>query len=301
MKFKIERRPIRGEYNEDGSTRVEEIRTPVLPRDWRRSALRAVLGTAVALTAIAITWSTWSIGSLLSGPDDHIGYLAALIFDLGWITLLLLEYLARYDEERRRLPQRLGWGMLVVTMVAIGWHGIEQEQSIAMGVIGAAVSLFSKLLWIAIAQHTTAKLTDRDRDRIAEARSAAFTEAAIAEVMRETEGIKQRAMLEHLAREAERRQVAEAFGLEAPAVEELAPAEQDQEPTALPAPSLADMGKSEAIRYVQRHRPELAPAEIADVLAEYGVETNAQYVAQALARGKKAEPEPTAEVIELRK
>lgn len=288
MKFKESTRKIPGEYTPEGATRVEVTRTPVLPKDMQALALKAALGIVLGLTLIAVAWSTWSIGNILGGG---IGFAAAMIFDLGWAVALLLEYLARYDENKRAFPEKLGWALLVVTMVAIGWDGVEHD-SWAMAVIGAFVSLFAKALWMGVMKHVNAQLTDQDKDALAREVSAAQTKAAVAQVRRTTSRIEQRAALELLAMEAERRQVSEAFGLGEAAV-------QTEEPVtlALAQPTIADMGKADAIKFVMRQLPEATAEEIHEVLQQERDDTELAYVRQVIKRT--VESDTGAEIIPI--
>src|SRR4029079_8428194 len=121
-----------------------DVRMPVLPRNWDRIATRGVVGLVVTLTLAAIVWSTWSIGELLNGGP---GYLAAAVFDLAWAVCLTLTYLARFDQEKEKFPNALGWWLLAATMGLIFWHGMTLH-SVGMAVGGAAVSLFAKVLWL---------------------------------------------------------------------------------------------------------------------------------------------------------
>lgn len=292
MKFKITKTSIPGEYNDDGSTATKITKTPVFPRDWHTIALRTTIGIVLGLTVGTVAWSTYAIGDLLNG--GLIGYIVAIIFDLAWITCLLLEYLARYDEARRTFPERLGWALLAVTMGALFWHGVDgEDSSLAGGVVGAAVSLFAKLLWLAVMKHTQVTLTDRDRDELARTRSEVEARLIITRERRRLAAVEQVAELERLAMERERLEALEMYGIA-----------QDTTPAELPAPSLADMPKSDAIWRVHQEMPELTPAEIAGYLAEQGVKVEPRYVSQAIKRkgGRKAEAEvETPNVIELRK
>jgi hypothetical protein len=312
MKFKLTRRPVEGTYTRDGITapvtRVTEARVPILPRDWRALALKTIVLTVLGMTLLSIAWSTWSIGSLL---DGGIGFVVAIIFDVAWGVCLGLEYLARYDDKKRELPTNLGWILLIGTMGAIAWHGWEMH-SIPMAVVGAAVSLFAKVLWLGVMKHVNAELSDEDKQWIAHQTSAAQAGAAIAEVQRGVAQIEQRTLLVKLAMEAERREVAQAFGLDFESI-------HTGEPTSvttvtrleLERPTLADMKVADAVRFVQLKHPELEPTEISELLEENDVTATSSYVAQILrGRGKQEtelepapliEDEQDADVIALRK
>lgn len=277
MKFKTIKREVAGEYTRDGvtipRTRTEFAEVPALPRDWQAIALRGAVITVLGLTLVSIAWSTYSIGELLGGG---IGYATAVMFDVGWGMALVLGYLARYDQRKREFPDRLGWVLLALTMGAIFWHGWERD-SIPMAVVGASVSLFAKILWIAVMKHVNADLSDDDQAFLAHQVSAAQTKAAIAQVRRQTARIETKAMIEMLAMENEVNGVRTAFGLDV----QVAQIEAEEAP-AIEAPALADMGKREAIRFVRKQKPELEYAEIADFLAGEDVEVTTAYVKATL-------------------
>ncbi|MGW4545501.1 hypothetical protein ACWEN4_03870 [Streptomyces violaceorubidus] len=169
----------------DGSTfqttrTVEFAPVPVPPRDWDLISTRVAVGAVLALTAVAVAWSTWSIGALLHGG---MGFLAALVFDLSWATCLILEWKARYDADKRSFPRALGWLLLVVTMGAIFWHGAPDWR---LAVVGALTSAVAKVLWLGIMKHIDRELSQRDRDDLADRLSRAHVRQAVALVDRQT-------------------------------------------------------------------------------------------------------------------
>ncbi|WP_333758799.1 hypothetical protein [Streptomyces sp. ISBFB 2968] len=294
MKFKTMRQKVTGTYTRDGKTipviRTQDVRMPALPRDWQTTALIAAITITGVLTLLSVAWSTYAIGATLEGG---IGYLVAVIFDIGWAVALLMEYLARYDEAKRHFPKRLGWMLLVVTMSAIAWHGISLD-NYGMAIIGAFVSFFAKVLWIAVMSHVNANLSDDDKQWLAAEISDAQTKAAIATMRRQTARIEQRAALELMAMEKERREIAEAFGIE--------PAETAvvHDAPEIEAPTLRDMAKSDAVRYVKKQCPDMNHKEISEVLADHEVDAKPDYVKQILSRSKMDE-DTDAEIIALRK
>ena len=291
MKFKTHTRVVPGEYDKDGNTRKVVEKAPILPPDWQTIALRSAVSIVLTLTLIAVGWSTWSIGELLGGG---IGYGAAVIYDMGWAIALILEYLARYDKNKRGFPKKLGWALLVITMGAIFWHGIERE-SIAMGIFGAGISLFAKLMWMGVMKHINADLTDRDRDYLAEMTSKAKTQAAIAQVRRTSSRIEQHAELERLAMEREKLQMMQAYGIvDTIEVEQTA----DVPVPEIAGPTVADLGKGDAIRFVMRQLPDVDPEDVHRVLQEHRDDIDLKYVRTVISR---TEAEPEAEVIELHK
>jgi hypothetical protein len=302
MKFRMMRQQVAGTYTRDGKTipvsRTVQTRIPVLPRDWQTIALGSAIAIVIGLTLISITWSTWSIGSLLGGG---IGFLVGVIFDIAWAVSLLLEYLARYDERKRAFPTRLGWLLLVITMIAIGWDGLLRG-SVPMAVVGALVSFFAKILWMAVMKHVHAQLSEEDKQWVAQEISQAQAKAAIASIRRQTARTEQRAALELLAIEKEKRDVAEAFGIELESSETIAPARVALE---LTMPTLSDMAKSDAIRFVHNQKPSLTATEVSELLADHEVDAPATYVQQVINRDKaykaNVETAPEAEIIEMRK
>ncbi|MEU3565396.1 hypothetical protein [Kitasatospora sp. NPDC006786] len=200
MKYRTTTRRVQAVHPVTGTpiTRTEEVRTPVLPRDWDRVALRAVVGLVLALTLAAITWSTYSIGELLAGG---IGYAAAAIFDAAWVVCLLLEWMSRYEPDRRAFPRNLGWCLLVVTMLAIGTHGVREQDSYAAAIFGAGVSLFAKVLWLGVLAHIHRDLSPDDQALIEVERSRAHTTLALSSTRRQVARVEEAAALELLAME----------------------------------------------------------------------------------------------------
>ncbi|MEV0474696.1 hypothetical protein [Streptomyces prunicolor] len=168
----------------DGSTFETSTETtfapvPVPPKDWDLISTRIAVGMVLALTLVAVAWSTWSIGALLHGG---IGYLAAIVFDLSWGTALILEWKSRYDADKRTFPEVLGWILLAVTMGAIFWHALPD---LRYAVVGAVVSGVAKILWLGIMKHIGVKLKKQDADDLADRRSKAAVGLAFASVDRQ--------------------------------------------------------------------------------------------------------------------
>lgn len=302
MKFKTKIQKVVGTSTRDGVTipvtRTQTTAIPVLPRDWQTTILRTTIGIAVALTVIVIIWSTVSIGALLGGD---LGYMVAVIFDVAWIMALLLSYLSRYDESKRALPERGGWVLLLASMGAIFWHGWTLH-SIPMAVVGASASLLAKVMWIGVMKHINAELSEDDKAWLAHEISQAQASAARAQVRRQTARIEHRTALELLAMERETNDARAAYGLEPTTVEQLNTGARETHTLALAAPTLVDLSKSDAVRFVQRQYPELEASQIVEVLECEGVEIRKDYVTQVLSRVSEPEPETAdADVIALRK
>jgi hypothetical protein len=160
--------------------KVEFTPVPAAPRDWDVISTRVAVGLVLTLTAVAVAWSTWSIGALLHGG---MGFLAALVFDLSWATCLIMEWKARFDHGKRAFPRRLGWVLLVVTMGAIFWHGAPDWR---LATVGALTSAMAKALWLGIMKHIDRELSQLDRDDLADRLSKAYVRQAVAAVDRQT-------------------------------------------------------------------------------------------------------------------
>ncbi|MFC4611149.1 hypothetical protein ACFO9E_25645 [Streptomyces maoxianensis] len=201
MKFRTETRTRPATHVIDGVanpiTESYSVRTPVLPRDMDQLAVRAAAGLVLTLTAIAIVWSTVSIGSLLGGG---VGYAAAVLADLSWLTVLVLEWLARFDPRKREFPRRLGWLLVAFAAGAIFWHGMLAG-SVALAVVGASVSVVSKLLWLAVFRFIDRDLSEADAQWVAAEISKANAKLAVAGVRRQAAQAEARARLELLAAE----------------------------------------------------------------------------------------------------
>jgi hypothetical protein len=205
VKYRTRTEQYRAPHTVDGETvevtKTREVHVPVLPPDWDSVAIKAAAGLVLTLTVLSVVWSTWSIGSLLGG--GVIGYMAAVIFDVSWATTLLLEWLARYDARKRRLPRVLGWALLLVTMCAIAAHGLVLKNP-GMAVVGALVSAVAKVLWLALTRHIDRELSDDDQQWVATQVSQANAKMAVAGVRRQVARLEDRAAAELLAMEASR-------------------------------------------------------------------------------------------------
>ncbi|MFJ4682034.1 protein transporter Sec31 [Streptomyces sp. NPDC088789] len=149
----------------DGKTRLvpANVETPAPPRDWDHIVLTGVTGIAALVLAASVVWSTASIGDLLArAVIEPAAYGAAIVFDLAWIACMAVEWLARYDEDRARLPRRAGTVALIVAMLAIGAHG-KITGFWEIGIVGALVSALAKGLWTVVLRHQTPPLDDLTR------------------------------------------------------------------------------------------------------------------------------------------
>ncbi|GAA1557257.1 hypothetical protein [Streptomyces globosus] len=183
------------------------VRVPKVPMDKDRAALVAVGGLVLALTLVAIVWSTYSIGQLLGGGP---GYAAGAVFDVAWLSVLLLEWLARFDPAKRAFPRKVGWGLALVAAAAIFLEGLLAG-GWQMAVVGAAVSIVAKVLWWAVFKHIDKDLAPADAAWVAAEMSKANAKLAIAGARRQAAKAEVAARLELLAAE---RDLSELSGLD---------------------------------------------------------------------------------------
>ncbi|MFD9226195.1 hypothetical protein ACFWDI_40860, partial [Streptomyces sp. NPDC060064] len=210
VKFKTttEYRTEPREITVDGKTHTRPkrvaVQVPRLPSDWDQLATSGAVALVLTLTSIAVVWSTFSIGDLLGGG---VGLAAAVLFDLAWVICLLLEWLARFDEDKRAFPKKMGWALLFITMGAIFWHGMGRD-NVALAVVGAVVSMVAKALWMGIMRHINRDLSEDHREWVKAEMSEANAKMAIAQVRRQAARADVRASMELLAAERIRSQYA---------------------------------------------------------------------------------------------
>lgn len=208
MKFLNEIRHQLVDRTIDGTTnQVSEpytVRVPKLPRDKDQIALLGVSGLVLALTMVAIVWSTYSIGQLLGGG---VGYVAGTVFDAAWLAVLLLEWLARFDPAKREFPRKVGWFLAMVAAGAIFLEGMLAG-GWQMAAVGAAVSIVAKILWWAVFKHIDKDLSPADSQWVAAEMSKANAKLAIAGVRRQAAKAEVAARLELLAAERDLNELA---------------------------------------------------------------------------------------------
>lgn len=149
----------------DGKTRMvpdeEVIEVPLPPRDWDQVALNTVTAIVTLLVTACVVWSTVSIGDLLSkAVVAPAAYGAAAVFDLAWIALMIIEWLARYTPKRGTKARRGGWAALAVAMGAVGTHGWLFGDP-AIGIVGAVVSGLAKGTWTILLDYQATPLDKR--------------------------------------------------------------------------------------------------------------------------------------------
>ncbi|MEU2111840.1 protein transporter Sec31 [Streptomyces sp. NPDC019507] len=163
------------------------IELPAPPRDWDRTILAGVTGIAVLVLAACVVWSTASVGGLLSRVVvAPAAYGAAIVFDLAWIACMAVEWLARYDPDRARLPRKAGHVALVVAMLAVGADGWLAGYP-QIGIVGAAVSGLAKGLWTVVLRHQTPPLDARTREFLRQELAEAGAALALIPVQRQVQ------------------------------------------------------------------------------------------------------------------
>lgn len=165
-------------------TETYTVEIPVPPRDWDRTVLAAVTVGAALAVAVSVVWSTAAIGDLLArtvpaGP----AYGAAVAFDAAWILCMGVEWLARYDPDRARLPRWAGHVALLIAMAAVAAHGWLEDGRTA-GFVGAAVSALAKGAWTVVLAHQAPPLDDRTRQWAQQELAAAGAELGLLPVRR---------------------------------------------------------------------------------------------------------------------
>ncbi|MFF3497398.1 protein transporter Sec31 [Streptomyces sp. NPDC002795] len=149
-----------------------EVPPPVAPRDWDQLAINAVTALVTVLVLVCVVWSTVSIGDLLARVVvEPAAYGAAAVFDLAWIALMIIEWLARYTPARAYKARAAGYVALAVAMGAVGTHGWIAGDP-AIGIIGAVVSGLAKGTWTILLDYQATPLDER---------TAAFLEQELAE------------------------------------------------------------------------------------------------------------------------
>jgi len=160
----------------DGKTRMvpdhEVIEIPLPPRDWDQIALTTVTVIVTVLVAACVIWSTVSIGDLLARVViEPAAYGAAAVFDLAWIALMIIEWMARYTPDRASKARTGGYIALAVAMGAVGTHGWLAGNA-ATGIVGAVVSGLAKGTWTILLDYQAMPLDKR---------TAAFLQQELAE------------------------------------------------------------------------------------------------------------------------
>lgn len=161
------------------------LRVPRPPRDWDAIVLRLAVGTTAVAVGGSVVWSAVSIGELLSMvAQPWTAYLVAGVFDVAWITCMLLEWINRYDRDRASLPRTAGWFALLISMSLITFHG-QVRGSLAIGLCGALVSALAKGMWTLVMHQQSVSLSPQIAEWLRIEREEAGAALAMQQVQRE--------------------------------------------------------------------------------------------------------------------
>jgi hypothetical protein len=132
----------------DGETEMvldrEIVEVPAPPTDWDQIVRGGVTILAIVLLVVSVSWSTSSIGSLLSRiVPSAPAYGAACAFDTLWIMCTAVQWLLRTDPVRARKAEIGGRWALAIAMGAVFADGYLHNE-LVIGVVGAAVSALAK-------------------------------------------------------------------------------------------------------------------------------------------------------------
>lgn len=185
VRYRKEKRTRYVEVTMRGQTRIVpqkyKVLVPAPPRNLDRMWLHVVVGGAVLFTAIAVAWSTASIGDLLSQlTTPLIAYFAASAFESVWVLCLIVEWVMRRQPERARVAQVIGWAGLVVVVAAVVVHGLDKHQ-VAAGIVGGFVSVVAKALWQVVFRIFHVELSDLGAAYLRQAREDLAVAGVLAE------------------------------------------------------------------------------------------------------------------------
>jgi hypothetical protein len=174
----------------DGQTEMvldrEVIEVPAPPRDWDQLVRTAVTIGAVILVTASLTWTTASIGDLLSAVTIAVvAYAAAVAFDASWIMCMGVEWLLRYDPERAQVARRAGRWALAVSMGAVFAHGYLIADTWVIGAVGAVVSALAKGGWSMAMRVHARPLDPRTQQWVQKRRAAVDGQLAMIPIRRE--------------------------------------------------------------------------------------------------------------------
>lgn len=172
---------------------------PVVPRDWDDIALSSVRVATTLSVLGAMSWSTTSIGSLLSMiAPTWVAYTVAGVFDLAWIVCMILEWLCRDDPEKASLPRTAGWVALAISMALIAGHGYAYG-FLAVGIGGALVSAIAKSMWSVVMSFSAVELDEESRGWLRAEKQDVGTQLAMTHARRRLTRAQDRIETERLA------------------------------------------------------------------------------------------------------
>lgn len=265
-------------------TRKEEIHIPLPPHDWRRTIRAGVATVAGIVLAASLAWTTASIGGLLrtAAVTAPVAFGAALVFDATWIACIGAEWIARYDDDRAKLPRAAGWASLAVSMAAVFAHGYNTG-SVANGAVGASVSALAKLLVTVVIHVTTPPLTDDQLGWLRARQGRIGAQRALAAE-------------EHSLNRDTARLAAERAILGLPGHPTNAPGQSPDTPE---QPDRAAGTVRAAVRAAADTLPEADPADIVDHLARVRIDVDEPTVREILGQARATEPDTSGQVLHL--
>ncbi|MFJ1995297.1 protein transporter Sec31 [Streptomyces asiaticus] len=189
MKTRTQTRTRQVPHTINGDTRMVDehydVTVPVPPRDWDHIVLNGVTGVAAAMVVGSIAWTTANVGDLLTTvTHPAIAYTGALAYDAPWISCLALEWLARYDAARAKVPRIAGHIALGIAMAAVIVHGFLMEAPEA-GIVGAVISAIAKGLWTLVMHHTAQPLDSRTQQWLLQRRGEVGGQLALSSELRQ--------------------------------------------------------------------------------------------------------------------
>lgn len=183
--------PIVRAVTRNGRTHHVEEPAKLPPLTPDEIIMRAV-GAATAIVVVgALVWSTVSVGAMLAAvAPTWAAYMIAGVFDLTWIVAMAIEYVLRFEPTRQKIPKRIGWLSLLISMAAIFTHGALLDAK-WIGLFGALVSALAKGLWW-LTMYVTSRRLDKDTQawlnaELGEVHARRAEQMAVAKVERERE------------------------------------------------------------------------------------------------------------------
>lgn len=183
--------PIVRAVTRNGRTHYVEEPAKLPPLTPDEIIMRAVgAATAIVVTG-ALVWSTVSVGAMLGKvAPEWAAYMIAGVFDLAWIIAMAIEYVLRFEPNRQKIPKRIGWAALLISVAAIFTHGALLEAK-WVGLFGALVSALAKGLWW-LTMFVTSRRLDKDTQdwltaELGEVHAKRAEQMAVAKVERERE------------------------------------------------------------------------------------------------------------------
>ncbi|MFD7093374.1 protein transporter Sec31 [Streptomyces xanthophaeus] len=197
MRTRTETRTRQVEHTVNGETELIDetykVHHPRPPRDWDGIGLAAVTASTALIVLASIGWSTTGIGDLLTRvASEPAAYSAAAVFDLLWINCMILEWLARYDPDRARIPRNAGHAALGIAMGAVCAHGVITD-SVPVGIVAAAVSALAKAGWTLTMREYARPLDERTQAWLVRRQARVGAQLALSAQLRRLTAVEARA------------------------------------------------------------------------------------------------------------